>query len=220
MNIGLQRTPHRQSRPSIQRLLFQKKCMMIGWAEPEALMSVLQTEFHDSRRLMGATCTKVDSLDPKGAHSRTMFADGLIRSMERGTIPRRDNISQDFQKEHFHQLYTAHRHESSAQRSSGGGLKCQSDAQFYGGAKRLKGKIQQPIAQALQPVFRKCGHKLNLSTVLQHASTNANESLGPQKRCDQDFAPHVVLNATIGTPARLQFVESFKNHSRNTMMRR
>ena len=40
--------------------------------------------------------------------------------------------------------------------------------------------MPQPIAQALKPIFSKFGYKLKLSTLLQHANTNANELLGPE----------------------------------------
>ena len=46
----------------------------------------------------------------------------------------------------------------------------------------LKGQIPQPIAQALQPIFNKFGHKLKLSTLLQYSNTNANDLLGSESR--------------------------------------
>ena len=79
----------------------------------------------------------------------------------------------------------------STQPSLGGGLKCQSNFKINGENKRLKGKTPQPTAQALQPIFKKIGSKLKLSTLLQHAIANVNELLGPDNR--RTFAEAILL---------------------------
>ena len=155
---------------------------MIGWVEPEALISILWIIFHDARRFMGITCTKLDLLDPKGVRPKIRSTDGLIRNMESGIIPRRDDVSWDFRKEYLHQLRAIHGDVSSSQTSTGPSLKRQGDPHFQGDNKRLKGQIPQPIAQALQPIFNKFGCKLKLSTLLQHANTNVKDLLGPESR--------------------------------------
>ena len=53
------------------------------------------------------------------------------------------------------------------------------DYQPEGGSKKIRGLIHPTIAQTLQLIFNKYSYKLKLSTLLQHASTNMTDLLGP-----------------------------------------
>ena len=91
-------------------------------------------------------------------------------------------IRWEFQKECFPLLSVSSRDISNVKSSSVDGAKLQNNHQNAGDDKRIKGKIQQLISQTLQPIFNELGHKLKLSTLLQHTSTNENELLGPDVR--------------------------------------
>ena len=71
---------------------FIEKHVMIGWVEPEALVRILLTIFHDDRRFMDVMCTKEDLLNPNGMHPKTRSTHGLIRNIESGIMTRRDNV--------------------------------------------------------------------------------------------------------------------------------
>ena len=58
--------------------------------------------------------------------------------------------------------------------------KCQKDLSANSDNKRLKGKITQPIAHTLQPIFNKFGCKLKLITLLQYYNASMNELLRPE----------------------------------------
>ena len=114
---------------------------MIGLVELEALMSILWTVFHDSRRSIGIACTKADFLDLRGMRPKIRSTDGLIRNMESGIMKMRDDFRWDFQKEHLHRSRAAHKDTSSTQPSSVGGVKRQSNNPNQGDNKRTKVKI-------------------------------------------------------------------------------
>ena len=81
-----------------------ERYMLVGWVEPEALLSILWTVFYDARMFMGVACAKADLLDPRGIRPRIQSIRGLIRNMESDIIPRRDNISWEFRKEYLFQM--------------------------------------------------------------------------------------------------------------------
>ena len=64
-------------------------------------MRIIWTVFHDSRRFMGITFTKIDLRNPKGTHPTLRSTDGLLRSIESGIISIWDDIIWEFRKKFF-----------------------------------------------------------------------------------------------------------------------
>ena len=78
--------------------------VIVGWVELKAIMRILWAVLQASRNLMGATCANLDLHNPKGMCPKLMSTDSLIRNMESGIVPRRDNFGWCFLKEYFPQL--------------------------------------------------------------------------------------------------------------------
>ena len=82
----------KKSAVSLEATLIEKH-VMIGWVNPGSLVSILWTMFHYDRRFMGITCAKADLLDPKSMCPKIRPGDGLMRNIESGTMPSRDDVS-------------------------------------------------------------------------------------------------------------------------------